>query len=116
MNLEDDLRRALRREDAPPDFANRVIARVEQGEKKAPATVHQMQATRRMAAVWHMPIMRWAAAAAMLTAVAGGGARYYEYQQNLAETKRIEAEFRLALQITSDALATVQMTLEESSR
>jgi hypothetical protein len=130
MNLEDDLRRALRRKDAPPDFANRVIASVERGEQ--PASPNLAEALRRgdgksrrvvrgmfgrqLQAMQQMPVMRWLAAAAMLTLVAGGGARYYEYQQNVAEAKRIEAEIRLAMQITSEALATVQARLHETAR
>ena len=114
MNLEDDLRRALKRKDAPPDFANRVIARVESASPN-PAEARTGRGGR-VLTFRHAPITRWLAAAAMLTLVVGGGARYYEYQQNVAEARRIEAEIRLAMQITSEALATVQARLQESTK
>jgi hypothetical protein len=106
MNLEDDLRRALKRTDPPLDFANRVIAQVQR----------QQSAGGSAAAAKRRPVMQWFAAAAAVVLVATGGARYYEYQQNLAEAKRVEAEVMLAMQITSEALARVQTTLQERSR
>ena len=110
MNLEDDLRRALRRKDAPPDFANRVIARVE------PASPKQTVGGGRLLTFREAPITRWFAAAAMLTLVVGGGARYYEYQQNVAEAKRVQAEVMLAMEVTSQALARVQEKLQARAR
>ena len=105
MNLEDDLRRALKRTDPPLDFANRVIAQVQ-----------REQTTGGGGAVVKRPVMQWLAAAATVAIVAAGGARYYEYQQNLTEAKRVEAEVMLAMQVTSEALARVQMALQESSK
>jgi hypothetical protein len=105
MNLEDDLRRALQRTDPPLDFANRVIAQVQ-----------REQAVGGGGAVVRRPVMQWLAAAATVALVAAGGARYYEYQQNLAEARRVEAEVMLAMQITSETLARVEMVLQERSR
>jgi hypothetical protein len=107
MNLEDDLRQALKRTDAPPDFASRVIARVEREAAQSPRGGRIVAPT---------PVKHWLAAAATLTLVAWGGARYYEHQQNVAEARRVEAEIHLAMQITSEALARVQAKLQEHSR
>jgi len=110
MNLEDDLRRALKRTPAPPDFADRVIARVEKGDEPLRFVPRARRFTPNTSA------MQWLAAAAAVVLLAGGGVRYYEYQQNVAEAKRVEAEIRLAMQITGETLALVQTRLNESSR
>lgn len=106
MNLEDDLRRALKRTDPPLDFANRVIAQVQRGQTAGGGG----------AVVKRAPMMQWLAAAATIALVVAGGARYYEYQQNIAEAQRVEAEIRLAMQITGEALARVQARLQNASR
>ena len=105
MTIEHDLHRALRRKAAPPDFAERVVARL---ERSGPSTA-RMQGGRR-------GIRHWLAAAAVLALTATGGARYYEYRQAAAEAARVQAEVRLALQITSEALAVVHRKLESGNR
>ena len=111
MNLEDDLRRALRRTDPPLDFANRVIAEVKRDGVK-----RESKAGGQAPVISRLPIKQWFAAAAMLTLVAAGGARYYQHQQQLAEAERAQAEVMLALQVTSDAFAIVQAKLQDSGR
>jgi len=61
------------------------------------------------------PALRWLAAAAALTLVVGGSVRYYAYQQSVAEAERVKAEIRLALQITSEKIAMVQLRLATGS-
>jgi len=101
MTIEHDLHRALRRKAAPPDFAERVVARLERSGRPP----GRSQAGGR-------GIRQWLAAAAVLALTAAGGARYYEYRQAAAEAARVRAEIRLALQITSEALGVVQRKLE----
>ena len=104
MNVEQDLRRALRRKPGPPDLADRVLARIE---------------PRPSAATWSTSrsgVRRWLAAAAAVALVATGAARYYEQQQTAAQAQRVEREIRLALQITSEKLAFVQQRVEQSVR
>ncbi|HTT64088.1 MAG TPA: hypothetical protein VMG35_19690 [Bryobacteraceae bacterium] len=84
MNLEDELRTALRRRDPSPDFAARVLARV------------QAEPVRRASGAWR----RWVAAVAaclMLTVGAAGGYRYYEGQ-------RAKAQVMLAMRIAAGKL------------
>ena len=101
MNIDDELREALRRKQAPADLADRVLARInEQPEpvrKAGPTSSSQ-------------GVRRWLAAAAVLAVAAGGAERYYT-QQRAAEAARVQQEFRIALQITSDTLAVVQSKL-----
>ena len=114
MHLEDDLRRALNRQPPPDGFAERVIAEVERNSRIAPLGFTAR--TRRSGADFYSPAVRWLAAAAAVILVAGGTAQFYEHQRNVAEAKRVEAEIRLALQITSETLARVQAKLEARSR
>jgi len=108
MNLDDDLRRALKRQPPSPDFADCVLARIARsdleggrgkGEGGRPGT----------------PALRWLAAAAALTLVVAGSVRYYAHQQSVAEAERVQAEIRLALQITSEKIAMVQLRLATGS-
>ena len=101
MNIDHELRDALRRKQAPDDLADRVLARINQ----APAPA-------RPGSSWNTNA-RWLAAAAVLTLAVGGGARYYAEQQQAAETARVKEEIRLALQITNDTLARVQSKLTQ---
>jgi hypothetical protein len=84
MNLDDELRAALRREDPSPDFTQRVVARAQSGAKQSRA----------------IPRMIWAAAlAAMLTI---GFTATYEYRQMKAE--RAGRDAVLALRIAAEKL------------
>jgi hypothetical protein len=98
MNIDHELRDALRRKEAPVNLADRVLQRI--SETPAPA--------RRAAPA--SSIHRWLAAAAVLALAAGGAERYYT-QQQAAEAARVREELRTALQITNDALAQVQSKL-----
>jgi|GraSoiStandDraft_53_1057289.scaffolds.fasta_scaffold265991_2 hypothetical protein len=98
MNLDDNLRRALQRQPAPPELVDRVLARIASSPPKS--GLHDRNA------------LRWLALAAGLTLVVAGGAQYYVYQQTVAEAERVKAEIRLALQITSKKIAEVQVRLK----
>jgi IMP dehydrogenase/GMP reductase len=55
------------------------------------------------------------AAAAAVALLATGGTRYYMHQQMLAEAERVEADVRLALQITREKLELVQRKVNDST-
>lgn len=101
MNIDHELRDALRRKQAPADLAERVLARINEQpavRQAAPASSGAQG------------MRRWLAAAAVLAVAAGGAERYYT-QQRAAEAARVQQELRIALQITSDTLAVVQSKL-----
>lgn len=109
MNIDDELREALRRKQAPADLADRVLARI--NEQPSP----QRQAVpipigERRHGMGAQGVRRWLAAAAVLAVAAGGAERYYT-QQRAAEAARVQEELRIALQITSETLAVVQSKL-----
>jgi hypothetical protein len=107
MTIERDLRRTFRRQPAPPDFANRVLERLE------PAT---MSRARIVSSSHRRSAVRWLAAAAALTLVTIGGAQYYDYRHTIAEAARVQNEVRLALQIAGEKLVFVQRKLQEPPR
>jgi hypothetical protein len=89
MNLDDELRAALRREDPAPDFTQRVLARRVVARAKATPQSNQ-------------PIFRiaWAAAIAALLII--GLTATYEVRQMKAE--RASRDAVLALRIAADKL------------
>ena len=105
MNIDNELRDALRRKQAPSDLADRVLARINSGEA-------EMQPQTSRSGAGSHPVLRWLAAAAVLAVAAGGAERYYT-QQQAAEAARVQQELRMALQITSDTLAAVQSKLSQ---
>jgi len=83
MNLDDELRAALRREDPSPGFATRVVTRAQSSSKPRV-----------------MPRMMWAAAIAATLVI--GFAAITEYRQQKAE--RAAQEAVLALRIVAEKL------------
>jgi hypothetical protein len=93
MNIEDNLRAALRREDPPPGFASRVL------ERMPPRRNHAWQH-------W-----RWAAAAAVLVVFVFSGVEYRRAQQRMAG-ERAKQQLMLALQITGSKVHVVQQKIQ----
>ena len=88
--LDEELKRALAREDPPPGFGDRVLGR-----------------TRRKV----VAIPRWFAAAAALILIAGGSYGY-RWQQGMAAKR----EVMLAMRIASAKVSHVQTVVRESAR
>lgn len=106
MKLEDDLRQVFRRRAAPVDLESRVLARIQRERRDTTRVLPGLRARS----------LKWLAAAAALTVMAAGGIKYSEHQRNVAEARRIEGEIRLAVHVTSEALAKVQARLSASTR
>jgi hypothetical protein len=97
MDLERDLRSALRRKDPPPGFAGRVMARIEPRQvKKAPPR-------------W----VPWAAAAALL--VSAGGGAMYRHEQQRVQGEQAKEQILLALRITGTQLEHVRAKMRPVS-
>jgi hypothetical protein len=92
MNLEDELRAALRREDPSAGFAKRVVARA-QSSRARNASIHYR--TRR-------PIHRMILAAALAAMLVVGFTSTYEYREMKAE--RASRDAVIALRIASEKL------------
>ena len=114
MNMDDELREALRRKQAPADLADRVLALARERSVTPPAARFDSRAATAAKPGPRRMVMRWLAAAAVLAVTAGGAERYYT-QQRAAEAARVEQEIRIALQITSETLARVQSKLSQQA-
>ncbi len=117
---EDDLRAALTRKDPGPEFTRRLMASVNQAEKKAPVA-----RPARGWLDWLRPLrLRPALAGALATVVlAGGGLGYMRHaqlqrqrQHDLALAKEAEQQAILALRITNAKLNRVFQRVRESQR
>ena len=100
-DMDDELRNALRREEPPPGFADRVLRRAARGPFEQPQTSR--------------PFLRWAAAAAVVAALAGGF-QYVSVQQAHEERIRGEAakeQVVQALRIAGSKLHLVQAKIKE---
>ena len=95
--FDDELHRALRREQPSEGFADRVIARLGP-PVDVPAKVRRWSASRLTAV----------AATVLLTALAGW---FYAERQQESEIQRVRREVEVALRITSDKLNEAQSKL-----
>ena len=92
--LEDALREALRRKEAPEGFAERVLAR-HAAPKPGPWEAFRL---------WvHPPSLRWASAAA-LTLVLLAGFQYTAERRRRAQGEAAKEQVLMALRITADKL------------
>ena len=102
MSLENDLKDALRRVPAPEGFANRVLERVRNEERRRPAR-------------WHW----WRAVAAtfLLAAILGGwGAHEMIERRQEREGQRAREQVLLALRITGEKVAHAQRGVRHITR
>jgi hypothetical protein len=107
MELEDELRRALRPVDPPRGFEQRVLQRTVMDAAETGATQDGAAGSPEPGRQrpWWMSAM--AAAAAMLVMATAGGL-YYEHRLERAEAVRATNELREALSIANQKLAIVQ--------
>ena len=103
MTMDNELRHALRRREAPEDLADRVLDRIAAAQ---PASI-----TPRSAGTAPHAVRRWLPAAALLVISLGAAERDYAHRQQAAEVARMQADIRIALRITNDTLAHVQNKL-----
>jgi hypothetical protein len=93
MNLEDELKLALRRQEPSPDFTERVLARVAAPARRAPRTFQP----------WQQPMIRWVAPVAAALLLAAGGTEYRHYRG-----ERAKAQVLLAVRIAGSKLSKAQ--------
>jgi len=102
---EDTLKRALRRQQAPDGFADRVLARAARQNSAESRRGHRDS----WWGVFAQPVVRWATVAALAAALVTGGLHYRQVQYDKAERERAQGEAAkqrlvLALRIASSKL------------
>jgi hypothetical protein len=102
-DMNDDLRRTLRRVEPPAGFAERVLERAAGGDAPATAARHE-----RSRVLLRDPMVRWATAAALAIAVTSGGV-WYRAEQRQAQGEEARRQVLIGLRIASDKLQSVQL-------
>jgi hypothetical protein len=118
---EDDLRKALKRHDPGPGFTNRVMAGINQAEKKAHTGLKRRSFFSAIFWLARRPVL--AGATAVLALAVGGGLGYWQHQANerkrqheLAMAKEAERQAIIALRITNAKLSHVFQRVRESQQ
>jgi hypothetical protein len=106
--LERELRMALQREEAPPDLADRILARVNERDMSASMWLCVVHA-------FHLPAMKFATAATLCIALVGGSLEYRHRQQEIREGEAAKQQLMLALRITGSKLQYVENKVKETS-
>jgi len=99
--LENELRNALKREEPPEGFADRVLARV--SERK--------QVSRMNFFMW--PSLKWAFAGALCLLLVVAGVEYRQDKQEQARGEAAKAQLMLALRITAGKLQLAQEKVQQ---
>ena len=105
--LEDALKHALRQEEAPEGFADRVLNCVAKPSINEPAT------RRFWRGLFAQPLVRWAAAAAVCAAVVICGIQYRQAQQERAEGEAAKQQLVLALRIAGSKLQLAKSKVQQ---
>jgi hypothetical protein len=113
FDLERELKRALHREDASPDFTDRVMARIAAapGNAKRGGAGDENRWWRRLMEFFQPARVKWAAAGAaafLLIWAAIGVHRYRAHQAEIAEGERAKEQVMLAMKIASAKLNIAQ--------
>jgi len=106
--LEDALRNAVRREDAPEGFVLKVLARAEQQNSAA----NDAQRTSWLS-IFSQPVLRWSAVAAVTIAMAIGTIYYRNLQRQRAEGEAAKQQLMLALRIAGRKLQLAKEKVNE---
>jgi hypothetical protein len=101
--LEDDLRIAMKREEPPEGFAERVLAKTETAKQRA------------WSRIFAWPGLKWALAGAMCLILVVGGIEYKRAQDERVRGEAAKEQLMLALRITADKLQLAQTKVQQHS-
>jgi len=107
--MEDALKNALRRREAPEGFADRVLTRVAEGSSATPVVLRHQSWLR----LFDQPVVRWAAAAAVSATLLLGGIHYRNVQREQAEGNAAKQQLILALRIAGSKLQLAKSKINE---
>jgi len=107
MNLEDELKSALRRQQAPPHFTERVLAQI----------AEQNSSTQAVRTPWWsiftQPLLRWAAVTATAASLVIGGIHYRTVQRERTQGEAAKQQLMLALRIAGNKLQLAKARVNE---
>lgn len=105
--MDEALRNALRRTEAPADFAERVLARV--AEQNYSRRLRHDPWWR----IFSQPLVRWAAISATAAALVIGGIHYRNVQRERAQGEAAKQQLMLALRIAGSKLQLARSRVNE---
>ena len=109
--IEDLLKGAVRRQEAPDGFANRVMARVAQRSELQPVRRDSWLSLFTQP-IFSQPIIRWAALAAFATAMILG-VHFYKVQREQAQGEAAKRHLMLALRVAGSKLQLAKAKVNE---
>ena len=108
--LEEDLKRALRREEPPADFADRVLARL---NRPAP----EPSWWERFSVLMRPPRLQWVALCLIVSVILPVATmQYHKEQQYRAEGERAKAQLLFAVRMAGSKLHQAQRKVLETGR
>jgi hypothetical protein len=113
--LEDELKKALRRQQSPEGFTDRVLARASRQSSAQQRAPHQFGW-----AIFSRPLFRWPAMAAISLALVAGSLHYRQIQVDKARIERAQGEaakqrLMLALRIAGSKLQMAKAKVNETT-
>ena len=119
--FDDELKRALRREEPSPDFTDRLMRRLAELQKREKPT-EKAEWLRRLTEFFRPTQMKWAMAGAMavLMVIAGLGVHYRRENERrrlaeIAEGERAKEQVMLAMRIASAKLNVAQKIVHKTA-
>ena len=115
MNLDEELKLALRRTEPPAGFAERVLARAKTATQ--PGEKPPVNSWKALFSPFGTPIVRWAAGAALLCLIVGlivgMSALRGERRREAAQAEAAKAQLMLALAVASDKMNIARRKVSE---
>jgi hypothetical protein len=108
--IEDELRHALRRQEAPPDFAEQVLARIARQ-----SSIRQI-APNSWWSIFTQPLVRWTAITATAASLVIGGIHYRTVERDRARGEAAKQQLMLALRIAGSKLQLAKARVNEINR
>jgi hypothetical protein len=105
-NLEDALRNALQREDAPEAFAANVLARAAQKDSVASEKISWFR-------LFSLPVVRWVSPVTISICLIAGGIYYRDLQRERAQGEAAKQRLMLALRIAGNKLQLAKTKVNE---
>lgn len=107
--LEDDLKAALRREEPPADFADRVLARLNRPPEPS--------WRERLSVLMRPPRVQWVALSVIVSVlIPFAGVQYHKERQYLAEGERAKQQLLFAVHVAGSRLHQAQRKVMGASR
>jgi len=105
--IEEQLKNALRRQDAPPDFTEQVLARVAEHNSIPQVQHHSWRS------FFTQPLVRRAAITATAASLALGGIHYRNVRRERAKGEAAKQQLMLALRIAGSKLQLAKAKINE---